>query len=1149
MLDISDEQSALQIKFLKALDLFCIFKFIITNDVKIHERQTYDLLISILNSYSLINIKNPSGEIFSETEKIYKKYFWSNGEEEKSTSASVRCEGKVVPDSEQAQRNGPTVLKSKTYNGLSNVQKGMNKSREIFTNDSLFSKHLNNKQIFQFFKFPKSKKVGDYVNKCCVDELINEPLNINVGFVKFDKKKRRKKKRKRPEKGTVSIPTNLCKYNSDSGIHNSRLKNSCSCFYQSKENSKIFKNNFKKMANEADLSVSDSSELFSSLRTKFVKDSASRYFALDNPNGSNSEDESDYNYYSENTNRDDPGNATHNNRNVKLRNQFLSVKLSMYNSRLCNSGGKAHPAGAEDLGVSNTNKTVKMMSPANHPKYDSHANSSNHAIAANHAIATNHFYDETSMCFNHFYEIHNILNRDPNGLRKIKIMIKKDIGTISISPFYVNFDWTRIFKRVCTAFNITNFNYKNQGIYQIINSCFSTPESREILKHIFLDDLYEQQEIFDSEMNGKKNAKKKNFLKMKNKEHVLEILDDEKRINVLYFINRFLYSQKTPLSNLFTSYCLQKGTNSEENATWKRLKLSKESAQPLLSQQQEQQEQQTKSPPPVQVCHSCTPDDDPPFDELTIDYLLFLMLFEKKIDEKFHKYLLGKIESCKDYLADEGQEKNASTESSLDSQQNWNTSHHQVRKIDCSSFHVHREVEKQVKDTDPSDATQSHLDEFKQSEISFGKFGVSPIDHDGNLRGGDKMEVSLPSGGRYPSSTVNGELTSMGSFASLASLTSFTSFGTQMTITTHDSISTQSAIPTNATICRKVTLASDNTNSTCNTSSTTPGGISLINLQSTNEVCDETVTNPPAKVAYIQSESDECQNKIQLVKKTNKQNEERTNEQPNERTNEQSNEQPNEQSNEQPNEQTNEQTNEQMNESMKGTTEDGHKEMQKGLENDEHNYYQLKKTELASDIESNNKSRAKYASEIQNEITLLKCIRPFPTVYWLINKNMCGYISHLEKMNIIKNIEFFVNCKKEEFRLLRYYLIYDHLKYIIIRLRHVHKRILRFFYNLFLNSFNFKKQFTQHENNHCCISSIYTNSFDFSPHVLSKFIHTYQIDSQVINEIFRKINTLRVKGIGGISNFLTVKCIHLYFASHLSYPNTIGYILEEIFKS
>ncbi|SCO73422.1 rhoptry protein RHOP148, putative [Plasmodium vivax] len=1119
MLDISAEQSALQIKFLKALDLFCIFKFIITNDVKIHERETYELLTSILNSYSLISVNSPSREVFSEAEKIYQKYFCSTGEET-STSASAGCEAELVPDSEQAQRNGPTALNGSTYEEVGSAQKRTSSSQkrtinlgEIFTNDSLFSKHLSNKQIFQFFKFPKSKKVGDYVNKCCVHELINEPLNINVGFVKFDKKKRRKKKRKRPKKGTINIPTNLCKYSSDSGIHNSRMKNSCSCFHESKENSKFFSNDFKKVANEADLSVSDSSELFPNLRSSFVRTPATSYFGLNTPNCSNSEDESDYNYYSENTNREDAGKGPHKTRNVKLRNQYLSVKLSLYNSRLCNSGGRAAPGGAAESGA------------ANHANHANHANCDSQASSTNGAPRANHFYDETSMCFNHFHEIHNILNRDPNGLRKIKIMLKKDIGTISISPFYINFDCTRIFKNVCRAFNFTNFDYKNQGVYQIINSCFSTAQSGQILKYIFLDDLYEQQEIFESEMNGKKNARKKNLFKMRNKEHVLEMLDDEKRINVLYFINRFLYSQKTPLSNLFASHCLESAGMRGEDGRSERLKRSSESARSL------------PQPPPVQPSPACEPDDDPlfddplfddpPFDELTIDYLLFLMVFEKKIDHTFRKYLMRKIDSCRGYLPEEGQEKtsldatyhSAATASSFDSQPNWSASHHKVRKIERSSFHLHGQVEKkQVNDTDSSDATQSRLEEFKRGETPNGRVGVSPVVHDGDIRGGDKTEAALP----------NGEITSIGSFTSL---TSFTSLATQATLTAQDSITTQDGISTGATIsasgttCRQAAPPSDKAYSTCSMSSVTPSGISITNTHATNETQDEAGSAPPPNLADIQSKWNEWQNKTQLVKKTN----------------------------------------EEMSDCTKSTTTDGYEEVengvqsvvengtqngiQNGIQKDEQNHCErLEKTDPPSDAEPKYKSKAKYKSEIQNEITLLKCIRPFPTVYWLINKNMCGYISHLEKMNIIKNIEYFVNCKKEEFRLLRYYLIYDHLKYITIRLRHINKRIFRFFYNLFLNSHNFKKQFSSDESSQC-ISSIYTNSFDFSPHVLTEFMRTYQIDSQVITEILRKINTLRVKGIGGISNFLTVKCIHLYFASHLSYPNTIGYILEEFFKS
>ncbi|KNC38173.1 hypothetical protein PFLG_03178 [Plasmodium falciparum RAJ116] len=198
-----------------------------------------------------------------------------------------------------------------------------------------------------------------------------------------------------------------------------------------------------------------------------------------------------------------------------------------------------------------------------------------------------------------------------------------------------------------------------------------------------------------------------------------------------------------------------------------------------------------------------------------------------------------------------------------------------------------------------------------------------------------------------------------------------------------------------------------------------------------------------------------------------------------------------------------------------------------------------------------NIKKIKKRTDIENEIILLKNIRPFPTIYWLINKNICGYISHLEKINIIKNIENFINHPGEEFKLLRYYLIYDHLKYIVIRLRHIHKRILIFFYNYFLNSEYFISQHKQ--NNHLSNIDLYKNNpfsqiFEITP-IIQSYYEKYPIDFNSICEILRKINTLRIKGIGGISNFLTLKCIHLYFASHLSYPNTVGYIIEEYFKS
>ena len=38
---------------------------------------------------------------------------------------------------------------------------------------------------------------------------------------------------------------------------------------------------------------------------------------------------------------------------------------------------------------------------------------------------------------------------------------------------------------------------------------------------------------------------------------------------------------------------------------------------------------------------------------------------------------------------------------------------------------------------------------------------------------------------------------------------------------------------------------------------------------------------------------------------------------------------------------------------------------------------------------------------------------------------------------------------------------------------------------------------------------------------------------------------LQKRGIGGISNFSRVRCLHTYYASHLVNPNVIGRIIDE----
>ncbi|SBT36851.1 rhoptry protein [Plasmodium ovale wallikeri] len=624
-----------------------------------------------------------------------------------------------------------------------------------------------------------------------------------------------------------------------------------------------------------------------------------------------------------------------------------------------------------------------------------------------------------------------MLNRDPNGLRKIKIILKKDIGTISISPFFINFDCTKIFRQVCKVFNIKTYDYKKHSIYDIIDLCFRSKHSLHILKNIFLNDLYKQQTIYDnSELNSKKGYRKRNSIRKKNTEHILEILDDQKRINVLYFINRFLYSQKTPLSNLFRSYPSR--FSDEDTAVGG---TCTDSGFDHVGA----------------VDNGHDSDEDLNLDECTIDYLIFLMVFEKKIEQKFYNFLIKKIDKSRRKLptkegmeADEGSSSNASAASAA--------------RASIANLH-----------------TQLKRENYKQGDI----VGTPTIPQ-------NETEKSVIS--------VSGVCNIRGIIAQGGG-----------------SMSRQGCTVLG---CESIHQGEAARESNC---------IKETKKQSKMPHLGETTNDKGTKVTIVNKEDGhECKK-----------------------------------------ESTNNRTMELSNRVAVKTSSDfidvgmannmeAPAEGERPLVKDEEEREEQEEEEKDDDDDDDDDEAEdclKHKSDVENEITLLKCIRPFPTVYWLINKNICGYISHLEKINIIKNIEAFINRKSEDLNLLRYYIIYDHLKYIVIRLRHINKKILLFFYNHFVNSDNFVKQYTTKNETIDITMSTYSNKFYIKRDILNTYIKKYKTDEHVISEILRKINTLRIKGIGGISNFLTLKCIHLYFASHLSYPNTIGYILEECFKS
>lgn len=1011
MAEISMEQIVFQNIFLKKLDLFCIFKFIVTNDLRIYSEKSYTRLLKIINSYKKVNLKSP--EEFSSNEKINEYFFYNK---EKSNNVMTPKEEYVTNTKKEAN-----LMRKKNYR------------KKLHLNDSLFAKSLNNKKLFELFKFPREEEVFNYIKSVCKNCVINEPLRLNVSFKKYDKKQKEEEEKDNTnhniETETHPSPMDTYMYGVTDELSNNELINSASISTSAVShsgtqdtlsdrttkplNGKYWTSDLKKRGDESieqlinghstdasidfkrfildsremnccSTKIQDDSEAHNQTKTSSINETTDKCFCLNESmptekttsgdrmdlpqEGARIEGE-DYsaklvfvgnnrslNATSDN-NKNDPNHFVHSNKRSSEDKTNIN-NCWEFNDHHTHNTADTHEE--RNIQKTNTEHTDCRRCVYKRKRSSNEFSIYNYSVINDENNSTHRFYDDTALCLKHFHDIHNLLNRDPSGLRKIKIMLKDEIATISISPFYINFDGVRVFENVCQAFHLDKDDYKRKRLYYVLKLCMNNESAMSKLKRIFMEDLYTQQENYERELcekkfTKKKEHRKKNYRRMitlrkkqKSEEQIFEILNEEKRINVLYFINRFLYSQKTPLSNLFENYSLS--TNDEDVDD-----SDNGDGKEDTSQEIELDEQYA-------------------FDELTIDYFIFLMIFDNKIEENFYKYLIKKLEQCKS-----------------------------MSLKDLEKAHAYKKQK----------SKENGANEFIYAE------------------GGDTLQDS---------------------------------------------------------------------------------------------------------------------------EKINK---------------------------------------------------------------------------------------------MTDEILLLSYIRPFPTVFWLINKNICAYISHLEKLNIIKNIEKIIKNKNPKFTLLRRYLIYDHLKYILIRTRHINRRILLFFYNNFVNSESFaddikfdenenlemhlldarlaacstqklaeheekeegdkekvkegeeefeeekeagveeeieydkqlgeeqkerpekncvqeqdkeqqsenvKKQNKTQQRSSVC-ATYYADmrrSYDNNVSVKlmpSEFCEIYNIDILVISKIVRKINTLRINGVGGISNFLNLKCIHLYFASHLSYPNTVGYILEECFKT
>ncbi|QDU35354.1 hypothetical protein KS4_34350 [Poriferisphaera corsica] len=102
---------------------------------------------------------------------------------------------------------------------------------------------------------------------------------------------------------------------------------------------------------------------------------------------------------------------------------------------------------------------------------------------------------------------------------------------------------------------------------------------------------------------------------------------------------------------------------------------------------------------------------------------------------------------------------------------------------------------------------------------------------------------------------------------------------------------------------------------------------------------------------------------------------------------------------------------------------------------------------------------------------------PFPTLYWLTNPRLNNTLADMERLGVIDDIQNQINANHQ----LEHQVANDHRAYIEQRWKQLTKG-----------------------------------------------------DQEKIQKSPAMLETLRTRGIGGISNFLTVKCLHLHYAHHLA---------------
>jgi len=131
--------------------------------------------------------------------------------------------------------------------------------------------------------------------------------------------------------------------------------------------------------------------------------------------------------------------------------------------------------------------------------------------------------------------------------------------------------------------------------------------------------------------------------------------------------------------------------------------------------------------------------------------------------------------------------------------------------------------------------------------------------------------------------------------------------------------------------------------------------------------------------------------------------------------------------------------------------------------------------------------RTKTGLPVVTQVESMVNKKPFPTLFWLVDKQLNYEIDKLEAGGLIARLQARIDSSPE----LQQSMNQDHLEHIKLRdelMLPEHKAVL--------NDLGFSRVF-------------------------------------------------ETRGIGGIENFTRIRCLHTYYASHLVVPNTVGTLLDE----